>query len=189
MKMSSHGHRRSRMLLLTLSSTLLVAGAALATTFRQMTLVELVSESQAVIRARCLSSESRWERGEIWTFTNFEVAEALKGNLPRLVTVRTLGGKAGHLRSIVEGAPQFRAGEEVYLFLAPGGREPFQIFAWAQGTFRIRIEQHTGRESVTQDSAELAVFDPGTQKFRRDGIRNLPTALFRKKINAVIETQ
>ncbi len=165
------------------------AGTTWATTFRHMTFVELVGEAHAVIRARSLFSESRWERGEIWTFTNFEVNVALKGNVPRLLTVRTLGGKAGHLRSIVEGVPQFHVGEEVYLFLGPGGTEPFPIFGWAQGTFRIHREKNSGQETVTQDSAGLAVFDTDTQKFRRGGIRNLPSEIFQKKISAVVDAR
>lgn len=189
--MSPYCHRRLwmhyLMLLPILFSTFLVTAGAWATTFRHMNLAELVNESQAVIRARTLSMESRWEHGEIWTFTNFEVSAALKGTISRLVTVRTLGGKAGHLRSIVEGAPQFNVGEEVYLFLGPGGVEPFQIYGWAQGTFRIRTEKYTGRETVTQDSANLAVFDVQTHKFRRDGIRNLPSESFEKKITAVVD--
>lgn len=175
--------------LLTLSLILVMFHSALATTFRYMTFAELVTRAHAVIRARSLSSESRWERGEIWTFTNFETTDALKGTVPRLVTVRTLGGQAGHLRSIVEGAPQFYAGEEVYLFLAPASGERYQIVGWAQGTFRIRTEEHSGQETVTQDSSELAILDPATQKFRREGIRNLPTELFQKKIIALIDAR
>lgn len=173
-------------LLLTLIMSVIAVVDASATTFRYLTLGELVTEAGAVVRARALLSESHWERGEIWTFTNFEVSDALKGNVSRLVTVRTLGGRSGNLRSIVEGAPQFRSGEEVYLFLRPDDSQAFQILGWSQGTFRVQTEAHTGAENVTQDSAEVAVFDSIARKFRRDGIRNLSIESFHRKINAIL---
>jgi hypothetical protein len=188
--MGSPGRRFGWLLaLLALGAACLVAGAASATTLRHMTLAELVAEARVVVRAHSLSNQSRWERGEIWTLTAFEVTGALKGNVPRLITVRTLGGTVGALRSIVEGAPQFLPGEDVYLFLSPDGGQPLQIIGWAQGTFRIRTEAHTGRETVTQDSAGLNVYDRDLHQFRRDGISNLPTALFQRKITALIDAR
>lgn len=184
--MMSSRNIRWPLIYLSLSTVLLIAGTAFATTFRYLSFVELVSDAQALVRARTLASESRWERGEIWTYTNFEVTDAIKGNVSRLVTVRTLGGKLGHLRSIVEGVPQFRPEEEVYLFLGSRDNQLFQVLGWAQGTFRIHRENNTGLETVTQDSADLTIFDPAMQKLRRDGIRNLPTEMFHKKINAVM---
>ncbi len=166
-----------------------LCGAAVsgATTFRYLSLGDLATAAETVVRVRCLSGESRWEGGEIWTFTQFETVESLKGNAPRLLTVRTLGGRVGHLQSIVEGAPAFHAGEEVFLFLGARRADSFSVLGWAQGTFRIRSEPGSGRESVTQDSAGLAVMDGATGRLQRKGIRNLPVGEFRQKIASAIE--
>ena len=165
---------------------LLGAMAAPATTLERMPLEKLTSRADAVVHVRCLSNESRWERGEIWTFTQFEVEEALKGVAPRLLTVRLLGGKVGHLISTVDAVPRFRPGEETVLFLERMPDGAFTVLSWAQGTFRIRREQHTGRAVVTQDSAGLAVFDPARQQFRTEGVRNLPLASFKQRIARVV---
>jgi len=166
---------------------LAIALATSATTLARLQFVQLAQESTAVARLRCLRSESLWEGGEIWTETRFEVLELEKGLLPRLVTVRMVGGHAGHLHSRVDGVPVFRAGEEVYLFLWGREGEAFSVMGWSQGTFRITRNARTGAETVTQDSAAMPVFDPQTQEFRREGVRNLPLTIFREKLRSALE--
>jgi len=166
---------------------LFAATAASATTLVHMSLEELAAAADVVARVRCLENESRWEQGEIWTFTSFEVVETLKGPGPRLLTVRLLGGQVGHLVSTVAAVPRFRPGEEVFLFLERTPAGDFGVTSWVQGTFRIHREAPTGLESVTQDSSGLAVFDPATRKFRPAGIRNLPLETFKQKLAASLE--
>ncbi|MFI5056554.1 MAG: hypothetical protein ACHQLQ_00060 [Candidatus Acidiferrales bacterium] len=166
---------------------LAIVPAASATTLARLQFAELAQESTAVARLRCLGSESRWERGEIWTDTRFEVLEQEKGLLPGLVTVRTLGGSAGHLHSRVDGVPVFHPGEEVYLFLWWREGEAYSVLGWSQGTFRIARNPRTGVETVTQDSAAMPVFDPQKREFRHEGTRNLPVSIFREKLRSALE--
>lgn len=158
-----------------------------ATTLARLSLDDLVAASSVVARVQCLGNESRWEAGEIWTFTSFEVLETMKGVVPRLVTVRLPGGRAGHLISTVEGVPRFRPGEEAILFLERTRAGDFSVLSWVQGTFRIRRDPRTGRESVAQDSSAFAVFDPATRRFRPSGIRKLPLELFRERLAEALE--
>ena len=179
--------RRRFLWLLFLAGLLLIALAARATTFARLRLEDLAQQAGGVARLRCLSAESRWEKGEIWTETLFEVVETEKGLLPGLVTVRTLGGRVGHVESQVDGAPRFRPGEEVYLFLWGRPEEPYRVLGWAQGTFRIERNSRTGRESVIQDSAAAAVFDPETQTFHREGTSRMPVERFRERLRKALE--
>jgi hypothetical protein len=166
---------------------LAVTPAAHSTTLARLQFAELARESTAVARLRCLGSESRWERGEIWTETRFEVLELEKGLLPGLVTVRMLGGQVEHLHSRVDGVPVFRPGEEVYLFLWGREGEAYSVLGWSQGTFRVAKNPRTGAETVTQDSAAMPVLDPQTREFRREGMRNLPVTNFREKLRSALE--
>lgn len=166
---------------------LFVALAAGATTLARMSLEELAGAAEVIARVRCLDSESRWEAGEIWTFTRFEVVETLKGTAPRLLTVRLLGGRAGHSVSLVEGVPRFRSGEEAVLFLERSRADSFSVTSWVQGTFRIRRNAQTGEETVTQDSSRFAVLDPATQRFAAAGVRKLPLAEFRRRLAEALE--
>jgi hypothetical protein len=168
---------------------LVAAALAQATTLERLSLGELVAASNAVARVRCLGRESRWEGGEIWTFTSFEVFETMKGAVPRLITVRLPGGKVGHLVSKVDGVPRFQPGEEAFLFLERTRAGDFAVTTWVQGTFRIHRNAHTGRESVTQDSSAFAVFDPATRQFRPVGIRKLALETFRRHLAEAVERE
>ena len=179
--------RRRFFWILFLVALVLLAVAASATTLSRLRFEELAQQATAVARLRCLGAEARWENGEIWTDTRFEVVEQNKGLLPGLVTIRTLGGTIGGLYSRVEGVPEFRAGEEAYVFLWGREGEPHRILGWSQGTFRIARDVRTGVETVTQDSAAAQVFDPRTREFQRSGIRNLPVASFQMKLRKALE--
>ena len=168
---------------------LLAAVAVGATTLARMSLDELATAADVVARVRCLGNESKWERGEIWTLTGFEVMETLKGTVPRLITVRLLGGRVDHLISTVDGAPRFGPGEEVFLFLERTRDGEFSVTGWVQGTFRIHRDAGTGQESVTQDSGAASVFDPSTRRFRATAIRKLPVEAFKHRLAEALERQ
>ncbi len=185
----SYVQRRRFLWILFLGGLALLAVVASATTLSRLKLEDLALESTAVARMRCLGATSRWEQGEIWTETRFEVLEREKGALPPLVTVRLLGGNVGHLHSHADEVPAFRTGEEVYLFLWAREGQPYQVLGWSQGTFRITRNPESGLETVTQDSASSAIFDPQTRAFRRGGIRNLPVAIFREKLHKALRQE
>lgn len=178
--------RRQRMVW-TVLGVLLWVPEVCATTLARMSLGELAAASSAVARVRCLDNESRWDGGEIWTFSTFEVLETLKGTAPRLITVRLPGGRVGHLLSRVDGVPRFHPDEEAILFLERTPAGDFSVTSWVQGTFRIRREPHTGKARVTQDSAAFPVFDPATRRFQETGIRNLPLDVFKQRLAATVE--
>jgi hypothetical protein len=186
----SFAHRRRFLLILFLTGlVVLVLTAALsnATTLARLSFDDLAQGATAVARLKCLGSEIRWEQGEIWTDTQFEVIQRAKGLLGGLVTVRTMGGTHGGLHSLVDGVPVFHTGEEVYLFLWARPGEPYRVLGWSQGTFRIFRNEDTGLETVTQDSAAAPLFDPRVRKFRHGGIRNLPIPIFQLKLRRALQ--
>ncbi len=179
--------RRRFLWILFLTGLALLAIAANATTLSRLRFEELANQATAVARVRCIGVESRWQDGEIWTETQFEIVEVNKGLLPGVISVRMLGGQIGNLHSRIEGAPTFRAGEEAYVFLWGHEGEPFRVLGWSQGTFRISRDTRTEVERVTQDSSAAPVFDPRTRQFRHSGIRNLPVAIFQLKLRKALE--
>jgi hypothetical protein len=171
-----------------LACVLLVGIVAQATTLVRMDLDELAASASTIARVRCLGNEVRVEAGEIWTFTRFEVQETLKGNAPREVTVRLIGGRISGFVSTVDGVPRFREGEEAFLFLEPTRAGELSVTSWVQGTFRIERDSMK-QERVTQDTSGLSVFDPATRQFRAGGIRRLPVEEFRQRVRAAVEKQ
>jgi hypothetical protein len=62
----------------------------------------------------------------------------------------------------------------------------YSVTGWAEGTFRIRRDTGTGRETVSQNSSAFAVFDPAARRFRTEGVRNLPLGEFRRRVVATL---
>jgi len=167
---------------LLLAITIVLTTAALqATTLARMSLAKMTQAASVVIRARCVGNSAGWDAGEIWTLSAFDVENVWKGASPERITVRLLGGRAGNLTSSVSGVPRFRPGEEVVLFLEPTARGDYSVVSWEQGTFRI-ARNAAGAESVTQDTAAFATFDPATQRYEATGIRGVPIETLRARV-------
>jgi hypothetical protein len=177
--------------ILKFAALLCAATSVHATTLERLSLDQLAAAADATARVRCTSAQSRWENGQIWTVTTFDVLETMKGTLPQQITVRLPGGRVGHLTAIVDGTPKFKVADEAVVFLeripgglkvepAPGGG--FSVAAWVEGTFRIKRDPRTGVETVTQDSSNFAVFDTLTRTFHAEGIRRMPMEQFRERV-------
>ena len=185
----SYVQRRRFLWALFLIGLALIAIVAHATTLVRLPFYKLVSTSSAIARFRCVNSVTRFESGEVWTDTVFEVVQHDKGFLPSRIVVRTPGGRYQQIRSQVDGVPEFRPGEEVFLFLTGHPGAQFRIVGWTQGTFRIHTNTQTGRETVTQDSADVPVFDPQQNKFTKLGVKDLRIDIFLEKMNKEIARQ
>jgi hypothetical protein len=183
----NYKQRRRFLWALFLIGLALIAVVANATTLARLQFDQMVQEASAIARVRCLSSESVWQNGEIWTRTQLEVLEENKGLLPGIVTVELPGGVIGNLHARVEEVPRFQPGEEAYVFFWRQPGEAYRVLGWTQGTFRISFDKRSGLEKVTQDSAAAPLFDPVTRQFRRGGIRNMPIAVFQLKLKRALE--
>ena len=137
-------HRHSSWLAI-LASLFLISAAARATTLVRLRFPDLVHYASAIARVRCVGADIRVENGEIFTDTRFHVLETEKGQLPAQIVVRQPGGTYQHLHSHVEGAPEFRMGEEVYLFLWGRPGRQFFVLGWSQGTFRLHRDALSGK--------------------------------------------
>jgi hypothetical protein len=163
------------------------AEATRATTLLRMSLEQLSKTAQVIVRAQCVGSASEWEGGEIWTVNSFRVEETWRGTAGgSQIQVRLIGGRAGNFTSSVSGVPRFRPGEDVVLFLEKTSRGEFTVVSWEQGTFRIAREGAAAGETVTQDTASFATFDPATRRFEAAGVRHLALSSFRARVDAAL---
>lgn len=164
----------------------LLAGTARATTIVRMSLAEMSQAAKAIARVRCVSNATVWDAGEVWTLTTFEVQQTWRGTLPAEITVRLLGGHTASLTSSVSGVPRFRANEEAILFLEPAPNGAFSVVAWQQGTFRIHRNSRSGEETVTQDTAYFATFDPVSRGLAAKGVAAMPVATFLNQVEMAL---
>ena len=104
----------------------LVGAAAHALTVRPPTFAELVAQSDTIVRSEVIGSRCEWQetsRGRvIVTFVKLRVETTLKGAAAGEIELRQLGGQMGEERLVIEGLPQFGAGDRDYLFIAGNGR-------------------------------------------------------------------
>ncbi len=131
----------------------LVAGGAAtgATVLLPADLGELARGSQAIIHGRVTSVRAEWVAGHrrIDSFVTVEAIEYFKGDFGRAVTFRVPGGQIGRYRSVTVGAPVFREGDEVVLFLGARGPSVPYVLGLSQGVFRVVADTATGRRLVT----------------------------------------
>ena len=178
----------------TIISLLALAACGCAATLRATTLLrldvdELARAADAVALVRCIESAGYTEQGNVWTRTEFTVLETWKGSPPPRLTVRLPGGRLGHIVVTIEAVPRFRAGEEGVLFLQELPTGDYSVSGWALGSFRMRRNERTGEQTLTQDSSALAVFDPASRRFVTEGIRDLPLGEFRRRVAATLRGQ
>lgn len=158
-----------------------------ATSLARMDLADLVRQSTYVVRARCTGVAGQSFSGQVWTRSTFTVTEAWKGDPPSPFTVRLPGGDAAGLRVTVDGAPRFRPGEDVVLFLFARAAGHFTVVGWAQGTFRIRTDSRTGAAQATQDTAGIQLLDARSGSWSPGFRRQIPLADLRARVSAALQ--
>jgi hypothetical protein len=151
---------------------------AIATMAPRLSLEEMVQGSERIVHGRCVRTWSAWDaaRQFIWTHSEIEILDPLKGGPLRTVVVSEPGGVVDGIGMSVEGAPRYPTGEEMVLFLyrtpvgywrARGmGQGRFNIWNDAQGVRRVR----GGASGVALVETAVAA-QPGTDLRLLEGSR------------------
>lgn len=149
---------------------LAVALPAAASTFLAMNQKELLQQSEAVVQGQVLQINSFWERtgSVIVTEALVRVEEAVVGDAPSVVVVRTFGGTVDGYTVEAHGFPRFRANDRLVIFLGPEKDGAASVVGYQQGQFRV-VRNQAG--------AEIAVptVDGGANLLTTDG-RPVPRA-------------
>ena len=111
---------------------------------------EVVAGSQIIVYGRVAEVRPEWsgDRTRIDTIVTLEAGSYLKGGPGDAVTFRVPGGQIGRYKNVMVGAPEFRQGEEVVLFLSAAGPSIAHVFGLNQGVYRVRVDSRTGRRLV-----------------------------------------
>jgi hypothetical protein len=150
---------------------------------------ELVVTAPVIVHGQVVDVRSRWVDGRrsLETLVTVAAAEYLKGNLGEHVTVRVPGGQMGRYRTIFVGAPEFREGDEVVLFLKQAGPSNLYIIGLSQGAFRVVPDTRTGRPMVTTPIVMGKGGDQPEPIVRGDVTRKpLPIDAFRDAVRQVM---
>jgi hypothetical protein len=128
------------------------ADIAFATQLVLMTPRQMGEQAQLVVAGKVSGTESFWNEKRTKIFTRIDVAvdASYKGAAPAVVSLLQLGGTVDGVRTTVDGAVQWRGGEEVLLFLEPYTKGTYQVTGLSQGKFRIERDETTGAALVSR---------------------------------------
>jgi hypothetical protein len=145
---------------------------------------ELVTISSVIVHGRVTDVRGEWTDGRrgVETLVTVDASEYLKGHLGGTFTIHVPGGQLGRYRTVFVGAPEFRAGDEVVLFLRAS-----RIVGLSQGAFRVVPDFQSGRPTVV--SPIVMSLDPGgPEAVVRGDSRRKPVALdaFRDVVRQVL---
>jgi hypothetical protein len=119
---------------------LLASGpAVMATTLMQMNFVEISRAADGILIGTVAEIASeRADNGIIYSFVTLDELEVVRGNFGgERFTLRLEGGQVDGEVQHIEGAPRFREGERVIVFVDGNGRNIVPVAGWTQGLFRI----------------------------------------------------
>jgi hypothetical protein len=145
---------------------------------------ELVAVSSVIVHGRVTDVHGEWTDGRrsVETLVTVSASEYLKGDLGSAFTIHVPGGQLGRFRTVFVGAPEFRAGDEVVLFLRAS-----RIIGLSQGAFRVIPDAQSGRPTVV--SPIVMSINPDTaEAVVRGDARRKPVALdaFRDVVRQVL---
>lgn len=136
--MNQSAHIRRLLLAVSLLMGLAAVSVASAATVRQLSIKQLTSAAQLILRGRVEAAPAAWHGGRIFRSARIDTAQVLKGPLKAGQPVEVLlpGGVVGDVGQWVPGAPDLKAGEEVLLYLEkrPLG---WVVVGFYQGAFTL----------------------------------------------------
>jgi hypothetical protein len=142
--MTNSGQSVRRFLFLAVALFIGIAAPARATTMLPMDLDDLVVEADGIVLGTIVDIESDWSinytqnRSLLYTTYTLLVERGLRGVESGTVRFRVVGGDDGSTLLTVPGAPHFRQGDRVVLFLRAGIPDAISdVVGMEQGKFTV----------------------------------------------------
>jgi hypothetical protein len=154
---------RGAALISAVALTLLVAGAAQATSVLRFSLEDLADRAEVIALGTCTESTGRLTPDGVVTDTVFTVERGLKGVQPGSFTFTTYGGVTAERGTFVAGTPTFQRGEKALVFLDAANKAGCRmVIGLSQGKFSIR--EVDGKQLAFRNLEGLRLVDPATGK-------------------------
>ena len=145
------------MLIRTISCWFLLIGlSASGATLEQMSMEDLAHKSTSVVQGRAGNARGERIGPLIYTFTEFQVDETLKGEPVSRIEIALPGGTIGEVSQRFGGVPKLETGKKYLLFLWQGPSGRTQITGLTQGIFDIE-QQADGPIAVREPSTDVLV--------------------------------
>jgi hypothetical protein len=159
----------------------MLATPVFATTVQKMELQQLVAASDSIVQGTVESVEARYEEKMIYTYVSIVVDDPLKGEQRRTVLLRQIGGTIGAKTVWISGMPQFRAGQQVIVFLRNRQDGTFDVIGLNQGKYDI-ID-----DNAVANVSGVTILDPKTGLMSERGfVEKAPLLAFKAKIRELM---
>ena len=162
----------------------------------------LISQSDYIVRAVVRSATPEWRehagRRYIGTKVELEIREVIKGAPPSLLVLNLIGGRIGQDELVLEGLPQFHAGDENVLFVHGEQRNMFPLVALMHGAYPVFHDASSGRDYVMRSNGQplysaqdvsLLMTGPAAVKQQNSLARPITAATFIRQIRERIAAQ
>ena len=147
-----------------------------ATLLRPLSLADLVRRADRIVVVRVEGARCFWEQARIYTHTELEVLDILKGKLPEpKLVLRQLGGRVGEKEAHVSGTPRLLPGRQYLLFLDQDdqGLPYHYVVGFSQGVYLL--EPATGE--LTRPRQAVVSFvegaGPAAERYPLRAVREL----------------
>ncbi|MFL6246602.1 MAG: PKD domain-containing protein [Thermoanaerobaculia bacterium] len=146
--------------------------AAHATTIVLPTDEQLIAKSPLIVDGTVLSTNVVDRDGTLWTDTIVEVSRTIKGTAESTITIREMGGVLGDRITKLFGTPEFKAGEQVLLFLEPNPRGGYRTMDLYVGKFTAG-EMRNGQRLWMRDdvSGDVSLLDANFQSLHAKNVQ------------------
>ena len=123
-----------------------------AATLQVLNLDTMTAESSAVVHGRIVASRTEWSDSRhrmVLTSYTVQADRYVKGNLGAAFEIVEPGGQIGTQMTVVPGAPEFKVGEELVLFIwTDPARGRHEAMGFDQGVFRVQRDAASGRKTL-----------------------------------------
>jgi hypothetical protein len=137
---------------------LAVAGPVFGTSVSAPAFNSLVGQADYIVRAVVKSVHAEAETGPhgriIQSYVELDVREVIAGTPPTPLVLRLLGGRVGNEEMVLQGAPQFKVGDEDILFIHGNGSMAYPLVAIMHGRYPIRQDAVTSRRFMARSNGE-----------------------------------
>jgi hypothetical protein len=150
--------KQMRMMWCLAAATVMSVSTARATVLVPSTLTELVRDARVIVVGRVVEVRAQWAEGRrrVESVVVVEANGYLKGDYGPRLAFKVPGGEIGRYRSVTVGAPVFRDGDEVVLFLDAEGPALPHLVGFSQGVLRLVRDAGTGRAMVLAPPRDAA---------------------------------
>ncbi|MFP5261224.1 MAG: NBR1-Ig-like domain-containing protein [Blastocatellia bacterium] len=172
-----------------LLAALFLADTGRATTAIMLSDEELIVSSRVILLGEVVSTKAQWDlnHDNINTYVKVKVSKVLKGQLQNEhIVFRQLGGVVGEESTVIFGAPEYKAGRRVLLFLDTARDGTLRVAHLFQGKYDVVDDSRAARVERKVDKGAINLLGAS----EGSDITNTSTlARFTKKIKRVLRAR